>query len=906
MNPAARLLARLALILVVACLASPSGGGPAAATTALSRATAGAARALAAGRWEEVVSSTEAAMRVPSKSLPGVHVAETAGLRILRAEALRLLGRDDQAQSELTFAYRANPANLAIAGALLELLRSDSPPHPSPAELDPHEVRADLHQVWRSGRWSAAKLDDVLAMVELARQENRWADANRLLHEATRSFPKDPRPNRVWGELLLEKHAARDAEASFRAALAIDPDDAAAHLGVARAVLEMRYDVALADGELGKALAKNPRLPAALFVQGELDLDAEENAKVDELAARLRASNPRSWQGAALRAARALLAGDDDGYQVERTRVAGQPMAGHFYAFIAEALGRHRRYEVSARVGEDCRRETAAYAPCLSALGTTALRLGQESQGLEALRAAFALDPFDERVFNQLELFEKTIPARYETLERGPFRFRVPKGRRAALDLAIAPFLDETFRAYRDRYRYEPRLPISVELYADHATYAIRVVGTPELAVSAVCFGRVIAAEMPPSPGSNWGLVLAHELAHVFALGLSDNRVPRWFTEGLADHEASRLRPEWRRHQGRLIWSALSRQSLPAMSELSRAFVLASSPDEALLAYVLSTRAIAFLEANAGFPALRAALIAFGQGSTEAEVLTSLGHGAPAELDRAFTASLRRQEIRFDDQALPLEARLAPPLPDFGEARLAPSERVRRTLGEGLRALEKGDDFACRAAEAKLAGGADAEARASAAFLMASRLLADGDTESAYRALAVPLSEGTVRDGYDVRRLLAEAAFRSGRLDAAELQIRRAIALDAERAEPRRFLARLVVDMAERPSPVKVEVLRGLLAVDPTEGARAKLLVAELGRLGDDKGLLEAEPFARFTDPSDPLVSWREGQAARALGQKDRALAAFERALAFGPPAALVQSIEKAVAEIRTPPASKK
>jgi tetratricopeptide (TPR) repeat protein len=267
---------------------------------------------------------------------------------------------------------------------------------------------------------------------------------------------------------------------------------------------------------------------------------------------------------------------------------------------------------------------------------------------------------------------------------------------------------------------------------------------------------------------------------------------------------------------------------------------------------------------------------------------------------------LRRDEARFDDQGLPLEARLAPPLPDFGEAGLAAPERVRRALGEGLRALEKGDDFACRAAEAKLASWSSAGAQAAGAFLVASRLLADGDAEGAYRALAAPLGDGTVRDGYDVRRLLAEAAFRSGRLDAAELQIRRAISLDPERAEPRRFLARLVVDVADRPSPIKVEVLRGLLTVDPTEGARAKLLVEQLGRLGDDKGVLEAEPFARFTDPSDPLVPWREGRAARALGQNDRALAAFERALAFGPPAALAQAIEKAVAEIRAAPHSEK
>ncbi len=44
-------------------------------------------------------------------------------------------------------------------------------------------------------------------------------------------------------------------------------------------------------------------------------------------------------------------------------------------------------------------------------------------------------------------------------------------------------------------------------------------------------------------PGSfHWDSTLWHELSHVFILPATNHRVPRWFTEGLAVHEETRLR----------------------------------------------------------------------------------------------------------------------------------------------------------------------------------------------------------------------------------------------------------------------------------------------------------------------------------------------------------------------------
>ena len=60
-------------------------------------------------------------------------------------------------------------------------------------------------------------------------------------------------------------------------------------------------------------------------------------------------------------------------------------------------------------------------------------------------------------------------------------------------------------------------------------------------------------------------MVLAHELAHVFSLQLSRSRVPRWFTEGLAELETARLRPDWRRQADVELAAALDGGQLPGL-----------------------------------------------------------------------------------------------------------------------------------------------------------------------------------------------------------------------------------------------------------------------------------------------------------------------------------------------------
>ncbi len=95
------------------------------------------------------------------------------------------------------------------------------------------------------------------------------------------------------------------------------------------------------------------------------------------------------------------------------------------------------------------------------------------------------------------------------------------------------------------------RGPILIEIFPVHDDFAVRNLGLPGLiGALGACFGRVVSIDSPHArqPGTfSWQATLWHELAHVITLQMSNQRVPRWLTEGISVYEEGRARPEWGR-----------------------------------------------------------------------------------------------------------------------------------------------------------------------------------------------------------------------------------------------------------------------------------------------------------------------------------------------------------------------
>src|SRR5439155_5798891 len=107
------------------------------------------------------------------------------------------------------------------------------------------------------------------------------------------------------------------------------------------------------------------------------------------------------------------------------------------------------------------------------------------------------------------------------------------------------------YATFAQRYGYTPSPPIRIEVYRSHTDFSVRTVGMGGLGALGVSFGTTLAFDSPAAKDAgnfNWGSTVWHELAHTFTLGLTDNRVPRWFSEGLSVYEEHHGKPGWGAH----------------------------------------------------------------------------------------------------------------------------------------------------------------------------------------------------------------------------------------------------------------------------------------------------------------------------------------------------------------------
>ena len=89
------------------------------------------------------------------------------------------------------------------------------------------------------------------------------------------------------------------------------------------------------------------------------------------------------------------------------------------------------------------------------------------------------------------------------------------------------------------------------------------------------CFGRVVTMDSPRArpPGEfQWEATLWHELAHVITLQMSNQRVPRWLTEGISVYEEKRARPEWGREMDVAFAARSTRGETMKLRDLNAAF----------------------------------------------------------------------------------------------------------------------------------------------------------------------------------------------------------------------------------------------------------------------------------------------------------------------------------------------
>jgi tetratricopeptide (TPR) repeat protein len=165
-----------------------------------------------------------------------------------------------------------------------------------------------------------------------------------------------------------------------------------------------------------------------------------------------------------------------------------------------------------------------------------------------------------------------------------------------------------------------------------------------------VSFGRVVAMDSPAARRVgefNWGSTLWHEIGHVFTLGATDGRVPRWLSEGLSVYEERRARPSWGEEPSPLFFATYSAGQLPKVSRLNDGFMRPAFPAQVPLSYFLASMVGEMIESQRGIGAVRDMLGGYRRGLTTDQVFRQVLKVEPAAFDESFDKWLH---VRFAKQ----------------------------------------------------------------------------------------------------------------------------------------------------------------------------------------------------------------------------------------------------------------
>ncbi len=492
------------------------------------------------------------------------------------------------------------------------------------------------------------------------RAEAAWAlgdlsTANGLFRAAAAAQPRDAAVRVRWGELYQDSHQGQQASELFDEALQLDPQDAYAAVDAAAALAD---DYSQQANDHLQPVLTNPAAPAGARLRAQLlaarlaleDGDpAQAQTRLDRAGALAADAHLPPLQVYALRAALEQYQGGDGSHWIALA-LKQDPHFGDAYAVPAYFDGiRWRQAEAI-----DLYRKAVAAQPDLWGaqvqLASWLLRQDDVDAASRLLQSAYRGDPYDPVTVNTLRLLDSL--RQFDVLKYGSS----PSGPALILHIApqesavLAPYArrlaERALQTYTQRYQFQLRSPVNIEIYPNHDDLAVRTAGLPGLGGElGVTFGYVVAMDSPASRAQdefNWGTTLWHEMAHVFTLESTHFRVPRWLTEGLSVFEEWRTGPIPGIEIPDYVYVALSQGKALPIAQLNRGFVRPQYPQQLLVSYMQAGLICDFIDRSFGFDKLLALLHAFERTDDVSVALQrALGLSA-AQFDTRFTADLQQ------------------------------------------------------------------------------------------------------------------------------------------------------------------------------------------------------------------------------------------------------------------------
>jgi predicted Zn-dependent protease len=616
-------------------------------------------------------------------------------------------------------------------------------------------------------------------------------DANTAFNMAEEAEPDSLRTLLYRAELYLEKYDPGHAEEVLTEALKIAPHHPQANMLLAEVRLAQMLDFDEAERLARLALSQNPKLTHAYFVLAGIAVRDQDLISADRYVTEGLKGNPRDLPLLSMRATVRFLAEDPKGFEAQKAAILKlNPQYSRLYSIVGEFADWEHRYTEIVNLMKEAVALDSKDAKAEAELGFNQIRSGNDAEGVSALGRSFKLDPYNVRVYNTLEMYEGVIAKEYVTVSYPRFAIRYKNSEKELLDRYVPQLMGRAFDVMQKSYGFTPETPIGVELYAERENFGIRTGGLPQIAIQGVCFGKTLASMSPANESFNLGMTLWHELSHVFHIQMSKARVPRWFTEGLAEYETIIARPEWVRENDQELFEAVRGSRLPALGNMSRAFTRAEEMEDVGTAYYASSQILVMLADHYGHDKLAEMLRQWGAGKTSDQVMASALGKTPADLDREFRQFADNKLSRFATQFMPLQ-RKGRPERLSKEAKAAPKD-VKKQLLYALALLREGEQERAEKilAEVEKLEPTNADAR----FLRAEL---DQHQHPQKSIATLNKMVEAKQDGYAVRLLLGKLLAAQGDDPAARAALEKAASFDPLSATPQYLLAEMAHTRAD-------------------------------------------------------------------------------------------------------------
>ena len=732
------------------------------------------------------------------------------------AVALEVLGRLDDADAAWAVAARGADS-LRAQVERLRLQRDRGGVDAAQARLTTLLTTADA----RSGTRTANEFHAMAIAARLLGRTDpqRFKDALRLYDRALAAEPTRLEARVELGEMFLEKFNGTEARATLQQVLAINPRHPRALAAMVR--LNSFEGRGAPSDPLLELLRVNPTSAAAHVIAAKRLIDAEQyDAAVVQARKGLvvDSSAPAPW--VAIAAAR-WLALDTAGHRAALDR-AHQRLPGSAFAEVelADVSARNRLYADAVRFARAGVARDARDARAQALLGINLLRIGQTADGRATLEKAFALDPYDVWVKNTLDLLDAYAKAR--TIPTAHFDLVIEENDADAMSPYAAAIAEEAYDSLTARYGFRPTERVRVEFFRSHADFSVRAVGLAGLGALGVAFGNVLAIDEPPARSRgefNWASVLWHEFAHTITLGMTDNRVPRWVSEGLSVHEERRARGEWGGGITPQLIAAYGAGRLQPPSRLNDGFVHPRYAQEVILSYSLSAYVFEMLEERKGMAGIRALLTGYRTGGRTPQLMQQVYGLDSAALDGAFDAWFRARFVR-EFAAVRAETRTSPD----GEIVVELAGPLRDALTTAASALQQKQwPQVVQAAQRAVTLFPSWGEPGSGYFFLVPAYTAMGNAPAAREALkAIAARNGdAVDENITLAGLLVAARDSTGAVAALE----RATLADPFDGKAQAQLGDLA--FARRQWPTAIRARRAVVALGPTDRADALYRLAQ-------------------------------------------------------------------------------